>query len=95
MKTAIFSLIAGLIAQFNSFQPERYTPYGGQFLPGFDMAGYETDVNPNTVFRNSNVGGVLSVSFAFHDNHGYANNPIGALIHFLVDVLGHNSRKPC
>lgn len=85
-------------AQFNSFQPGRYTTYAGQFLLGFGTAGHianEPDVNPNAVFKNSNVGGVLSVSFAFHDDHGYANNPIGALIHFFMDVLGHNSRKPC
>ena len=85
-------------AQFNSFQPGRYSSYGGQFLLGFGMAGHianEPGVNPGAVFNSSNIGGNLSVSFAFHDDHGYANNPIGALIHFFTDVLGHNSRKPC
>lgn len=85
-------------AQFNSFQPGRYTSYGGQSLLGFGMAGHianEPGVNPGAVFSSSNIGGNLSVSFAFHDDHGYANNPIGALIHFFTDVLGHNSRKQC
>jgi hypothetical protein len=89
----------GLTAgQFNSFQPGRYTSYGGQFLLGFGMAGHianEPGVNPGAVFNSSNIGGNLSVSFAFHDDHGYANNPFGALIHFFTDVLGHNSRKQC
>ena len=85
-------------AQFNSFQPGRYSTYGGQFLLGFGMAGHianEPGVNAGAVFSNSNIGGNLSVHFAFHDDHGYANNPFGALIHFFTDVLGHNSRKPC
>jgi RHS repeat-associated protein len=91
--------ISGLTAaQFNSFQPGRYSTYGGQFLLGFGMAGHianEPGVNAGAVFSNSNIGGNLSVHFAFHDDHGYANNPFGALIHFFTDVLGHNSRKPC
>jgi hypothetical protein len=41
------------------------------------------------------VGGNLSVQFAFHDDHGYANNPLGALIQWVTDVLGHNKRQPC
>jgi hypothetical protein len=90
---------SGLTAgQFNSFQPGRYSSYGGQFLLGFGMAGHianEPGVNAGAVFGNSNIGGNLSVHFAFHDDHGYANNPLGALIHFFTDVLGHNSRKPC
>ncbi len=85
-------------AQFNSFQPGRYSSYGGQFLLGFGMAGHianEPGVNAGAVFSNSNIGGNLSVHFAFHDDNGYANNPLGALIHFFTDVLGHNSRKQC
>ena len=53
------------LAQFNSFQPGRYSTYGGQFLLGFGMAGHianEPGVNPGAVFNSSNVGGVLSVS---------------------------------
>ncbi len=85
-------------AQFNSFQPGRYTTYGGQFLFGFGLVGHianEPGVNPGAVFSNSNMGGTLSVHFAFHDDNGYANNPLGALMHFFDDVLGHNSRPPC
>lgn len=85
-------------AQFNSFQPGRYTNYGGQFLLGFGLAGHigdEPRVNPGAVFSNQNIGGNLSVHFAFHDDHGFANNPLGALLHLFTDVLGHNSRKPC
>jgi len=56
-------------AQFNSFQPGRYSTYGGQFLLGFGMAGHianEPGVNAGAVFSNSNIGGNLSVHFAFH-----------------------------
>jgi hypothetical protein len=85
-------------AQFNSFPPGRYSTYGGQFLLGFGMAGHianEPGVNAGAVFSNSNIGVNLSVHFAFRDDHGYANNPLGALIHFFTDVLGHNSRRQC
>ena len=54
-------------AQFNSFQPGRYTNYGGQWLLGFGMAGHmanEPGVNPGAVFNSSNIGGNLSVTFA-------------------------------
>ncbi len=86
-------------AQFNNIQLGRYTTSGWQYFTGAGLAGHiadETNLGfAQSVFQSSNIGGNLSVSFAFHDDHGYANNPIGALIHFLTDVLGHNSRKPC
>jgi hypothetical protein len=63
------------------------------------LAGHIADETslgfPQSAFQSSNIGGNLSVSFAFHDDHGYAYNPIGFLIHWITDVLGHNTRKPC
>ncbi|HEU5413491.1 MAG TPA: RHS repeat-associated core domain-containing protein [Candidatus Angelobacter sp.] len=86
-------------AQFNKIQQGRYTTSRWQYLIGVGLAGHiadETNLGfPQSAFQSSNIGGNLSVSFAFHDDHGYANNPIGALIHFFTDFLGHNSRKPC
>ncbi len=85
--------------QFNNIQLGRYTTSGLQYFTGAGLAGHiadETNLGfAQSAFQSSNVGGNLSVSFAFHDDHGYANNPIGALIHFFTDVLGHNTRKPC
>jgi RHS repeat-associated protein len=85
-------------AQFNAIQPGRYTTYAGQWFLAFGLAGHvanEAGVNPAAVFSNSNVGGVLSVHFAFHDDSAYANNPWGALMHWYIDVLHHNTRNPC
>jgi RHS repeat-associated protein len=85
--------------QFNNIQQGRYTTSGWQYLTGAGLAGHiadETNLGfAQSAFQSSNIGGNLSVSFAFHDDHGYANNPIGALIHWITDVLGHNTRKPC
>ena len=86
-------------AQFNNIQQGRYTTSGWQYLTGVGLAGHiadETNLGfAQSAFQSSNIGGNYSVSFAFHDDHGYANNPIGALIHWITDVLGHNTRKPC
>jgi hypothetical protein len=86
-------------AQFNNIQQGRYMTYGMQWLTGVGLAGHVADETylgfPQSAFQSSNVGGNLSVQFAFHDDHGYAYNPIGALIHWITDVLGHNTRKPC
>ena len=86
-------------AQFNNIQQGRYTTSGWQYLTGVGLAGHiadETNLGfAQSAFQSSNIGGNLSVSFAFHDDNGYANNPIGALIHWITDVLGHNTRKPC
>jgi len=86
-------------AQFNNIQQGRYTTSGWQYLTGAGLAGHiadETNLGfAQSAFQSSNIGGNLSVSFAFHDDHGYANNPIGTLIHWITDVLGHNTRKPC
>ena len=85
-------------SQFNSIQLGRYTTYSGQWLIGYGLAGHvanEPSVDPRAVFSNSNIGGNLSVHFAYHDDHGYAYNPFGALLHLFLDVLSHNSRNQC
>ena len=85
--------------QFNNIQQGRYTTSGWQYLTGFGLAGHVADETSlgfaQSAFMNSNVGGNLSVQFAFHDDHGFANNPFGFLQHLFTDVFGHNSRKPC
>lgn len=86
-------------AQFNRIQTGRYSTYGMQWLTGAGLAGHVADETnmgfPQSAFQKMNVGGNLSVQFAFHDDHGYANNPIGAFLHWLTDVLGHNRRAAC
>lgn len=85
--------------QFNSIQQGRYSTYGMQWLFGGGLSGHVADETnlgfPQSAFLSSNMGGNLSVQFAFHDDHGFAYNPIGAFIHWLTDVLGHNRRQPC
>jgi hypothetical protein len=46
-------------------------------------------------FTNSNFGGTYSASFTAHIDSAWASNPIGALLHLIIDVLGHNTRNPC
>ncbi|MGA2988458.1 MAG: hypothetical protein ABSG32_32215, partial [Terriglobia bacterium] len=52
------------------------------------------DLNTLT-FSNSNVGGVYSASFTAHIDSAWADNPIGALLHWFIDILGAKSRNPC
>lgn len=67
-------------AQFNNIQQSRYTTSGWQYFTGVGLAGHiadETNLGfAPSAFQSSNIGGNYSVSFAFHDDHGYANNPI-------------------
>jgi len=88
-------------AQFNVIQPGRYAPPGVLgFLTGYGpslhVVAEPTPLDPTAlVFSNSNIGGEYSVSFTAHIDSAWANNPIGALSHLIVDVLGHKSRNPC
>lgn len=44
---------------------------------------------------NSNIGGMYSATFTAHIDSAWADNPVDALLHLFIDVLGHNSRNPC
>ncbi len=94
--------LSGLTAaQFNAVQPGRYAPPGFfGFITGYGtslhIVGGPSGDDPNVLpFNNQNIGGPYSVSFTAHLDSAWADNPIGALLHFIIDVLGHNSRKPC
>jgi RHS repeat-associated protein len=85
-------------SQFNAIQPGRspsnflgaITGYG----PSLHITG-QAPLDPTAVFNNSNDGGATSVTFTAHIDSAWADNPIGALLHFFIDVLGSKTRNPC
>lgn|GEM_PF-3276269 len=88
-------------AQFNAIQPGSYAP-GGFFgwLTGYGPSLHIVDAASKldqsaSSFANSNVGGSLFFSVTVHIDSAWANNPIGALLHWIIDVLGKNTRNPC
>ena len=97
-----FGVNAGLSPmQFNAVQPGRYAPPGVVgFLTGYGpslhvVAGPSV-LDPNVLgFGSSNYGGMYSTSFTAHMDSAWADNPIGAVFHWVIDVLGHSSRDPC
>lgn len=97
-----FAVTGGLSPeQFNAIQPGRYAPSGiFGFLTGFGPSLHVTSgpsgLDPTAqAFGNSNVGGMLSASFTAHIDSAWANNPIGAILHWFIDVLGKNTRNNC
>ena len=88
-------------AQFNAIQPGRYAPPGPLgMLTGYGpslhvVAGPSRLDSTALTFANSNVGGMYSATFTAHIDSAWADNPVGALFHLFIDVLGHNSRNPC
>ena len=88
-------------AQFNGLQTGRYA---SGFLnaitgvgPSLHIAGYSAVNDPNAIFNNSNIGGMTSVTFTAHTDSAFANNPFGALLHYILDVSKHGkaTRNPC
>ncbi len=97
-----FNFNSGLTAtQFNAIQPGRYAPAGfWGWLTGYGpslhvVAGPSSLDTTAMTFANSNVGGNLSASFTAHIDSAWAYNPIGALLHWKIDVRGHATRNPC
>ena len=97
-----FSFNSGLTAaQFNAIQPGRYAPSGFWGLltgygPSLHVVAGPSSLDPTAMqFANSNVGGNLSASFTAHIDSAWANNPIGAALHWKIDVHGHSTRNPC
>lgn len=94
--------MTGLTAsQFNALQPGRYAPAG--FLgvitgygPSLHIVAGPTSLDPTALpFDNMNNGGTTSVFFTAHIDSAWADNPLGALFHWIMDVLGKGSRNPC
>jgi len=87
--------------QFNAIQPGRYAPPGVLgFLTGYGpslhVVAAPSELDPTVgAFANSNYGGLTSFAFTAHIDSAWADNPFGALLHWIIDVLGHNTRKPC
>lgn len=88
-------------AQFNGLQTGRYA---SGFLnaitgvgPSLHIAGYNAVNDPNAIFNNSNIGGMTSVTFTAHTDSAFADNPFGALLHYILDVSQHGkaTRNPC
>jgi RHS repeat-associated protein len=88
-------------SQFNAIGPGRYAPQGvWGFLtgdgPSLHVVSGPSGLDPNVLkFARSNVGGRYTVTFTAHIDSAWADNPVGALLHFFIDVLGHDTRNPC
>jgi RHS repeat-associated protein len=88
-------------AQFNSIQPGRYAPPGllgvlTGYGPSLHVVGGSSGLDPNALpFTNSNIGSVYSDAFTVHIDSAWADNPIGAILHGIFDVLGSSTRNPC
>ena len=87
-------------AQFNGLQTGRYA---SGFLnaitgvgPSLHIAGYNAVNDKNAIFNNTNIGGMTSVTFTAHTDSAFANNPFGALLHYILDVSKHGkaTRNP-
>ena len=77
-------------SQFNAFQTGRYPLKWWTYVIGYGPTLHVTGAtlfDPNAYFSNSNIGGWASVNFTAHIDSAFAYNPIGWLIHFLVDKL--------
>jgi RHS repeat-associated protein len=84
-------------SQFNAVQPGRFTSFTGMLTglePSLHVGPSPLDPTAGS-FQSSNVGGFLSLDFTAHTDSGFLFNPIGALRHLFIDVLGHKSRNPC
>ncbi len=88
-------------SQFNSIQTGRYA---SGFLnaitgvgPSLHLPAYDAVNDPNAIFNNSNIGGMTSVTFTAHTDSAFAYNPLGALLHYILDVSdqGKATRNPC
>lgn len=98
-----FGVVSGLLpGQFNAIQSGRFAPSG---VFGF-ITGYGSSLHvvagPNgldpsaNLFGTSNIGGMYSAGFTAHFDSAFAYNPLGALLHYLIDVRGHGAhRQPC
>jgi hypothetical protein len=86
-------------SQFNSIQTGRYPLNWWSYMIGYGPTLHvtgQTYFDPYGTFQNGNVGGATSVLFTAHIDTSFAYNPIGALIHLLIDVLHLGGpRKPC
>jgi hypothetical protein len=68
------------------------TGYG----PSLHVVGGSSGLDPNALpFTNSNIGSVYSDAFTVHIDSAWADNPIGAILHGIFDVLGSSTRNPC
>ena len=87
--------------QFNEIQPGRYAPPGllgvlTGYGPSLHVVGGPSGLDQNVLpFTNSNIGGVYSDTFTAHIDSAWAYNPIGAVLHGIIDVLGSSTRPSC
>ena len=81
-------------SQYSAIQSGRYSGTLGN-LTGFQSSlhvegsGFGRSNNP------TNPNGQYNATFQAHIDSFHAYNPIGAIGHFIVDVLGKNTRDPC
>jgi len=87
-------------AQFNAIQPGsrwalswKAAAFG--YGPSLHIPKPMSFWDPFAYFHNENIGGRLSVQFTAHIDSAYPSNPIGAVLHFIIDVIGHSRRNAC
>jgi hypothetical protein len=86
--------------QFNAIVPGRYPLSPVTWLFGYGptlhVVGGPGFLDPfATSFSKGNVAGVTSVLFTAHVDSAFAYNPVGALLHLAIDVVGYKTRNPC
>jgi RHS repeat-associated protein len=78
---------------FNGISSGRYAPSGfwghvTGYGPSLHIVSAPTGIDPSALqFTN--------MSFTAHIDSAWADNPIGALLHWIIDVLGAKTRNPC
>jgi hypothetical protein len=88
-------------SQFNGLQTGRYASGFVNLItgvgPSLHVTGYDPVNDPNAMFNNSNIGGATSVTFTAHTDSAFAYNPLGAILHYILDVSKHGkaTRDPC
>jgi hypothetical protein len=87
-------------SQFNSLQTGRYPINWYTYLIGYGPTLHITGTThsdpPPAFFGNSNIGGQTSILFTAHTDSSFAYNPIGFLIHVIIDIFHVGGpRKPC
>jgi RHS repeat-associated protein len=87
--------------QFNAIQAGRYAPSGfwgfiTGYGPSLHVVAGPSGLDPTALqFSNINNGGMLSAVFTAHIDSAWASNPIGAILHYFIDVRGAATRNPC
>jgi hypothetical protein len=86
---------------FGNFGPGQFAGiHAGRYAPG-GFIGFVTGYGPSLHVVSAPTSldptalNFSQTSFTAHIDSAWANNPIGALLHWIIDVLGAKTRNPC